>query len=237
MPRDLIESELFGHKRGAFTGAQADHIGAFARADGGCLFLDEISEMPLALQAKLLRAVETGCYAPLGAGQECKADVRVIAASNRPSQQALDDGHLRPDLYYRLAGIELALPPLRARGRGDIERLCDHYLARLCPQGAPPLSDAAREWLCTHPWPGNLRQLENTLRQAVILHRPQVIEPQHFPQRHAEASGDAPLETLAAQETRLIASAIARYHGNLTAAARALGVDVSTLHRRKKRGA
>lgn len=240
LPRDLIESELFGHRRGAFTGALADQAGAFARADGGCLFLDEVSEMPPALQAKLLRAVETGSYAPLGAGQEYRADVRVIAASNRPPQQALADGYLRADLYYRLAGIELQLPPLRARGAADIERLCHYYLARLCPpqiyaQGAPALSEAARAWLCAHPWPGNLRQLENTLRQAVVLHRPAVIEPQHLPERDREAAADAPLETLAAQESRLIAQAIAQHGGNLTAAARALGIDVSTLHRRKKR--
>lgn len=237
LPRDLVESEIFGHRRGAFTGAAQDHTGAVARAEGGTLFLDEITEMPAALQAKLLRVVETGVYTPLGESRERQAQVRILAASNRPLADARRDGLLREDLYHRLAGIEIALPPLRLRGAGDIDLLCTFFLEKIAAQSGlslPAVTDAARARFSAHAWPGNLRQLENTLRQIMVLQRPCVIDDHHLPAEETPVA--TAMETLAAAEARLIGETITRHRGNLAAAARTLGIDVSTLHRKRRRG-
>jgi DNA-binding NtrC family response regulator len=161
----LIESELFGHVKGAFTGATSDHKGAFAQADGGTLLLDEIGELDLALQPKLLRVLETQTVRPLGAEQPATHDVRVTAASHRDLDEAVRAGRFRQDLYYRLAVVRLEVPPLRAR-LDDLPALVAHFLARM---GAPPLDAASMAVLAGHAWPGNVRQLRNVLEHAVAL--------------------------------------------------------------------
>lgn len=238
LPASMIESEIFGHRRGAFTGATADHQGLLARANGGTLFLDEITEMPPGLQAKLLRVVECGTYTPLGDHQERRIDIRFIAASNRDIPTALHEGYLRADLYYRLCGVSIVLPPLAERGQNDIERIADHLLAKLAQEFTPVLiqpriSKCAVNWLCRQPWMGNVRELEHILRQTLIVHRPAVLTADHLPHQHTLENTRSPI-TLAAAERQHIETAIALCHGNLSAAARRLGVDVSTLHRKQK---
>lgn len=238
LPHDMIESELFGYRRGAFTGAVSDHPGLLGRVAGGTLFLDEISEMPVVLQAKLLRALENGTYTPLGDTRERQADMRIIAASNREPTHAMHDGHLRPDLYYRLAGLHIALPSLKARGRGDIQRLAQFLLGKICrahnKDTFPTLTPAALDWLSQQSLPGNIRELENMLRHAVILQEADRIEVHHLSTFSAAlADLTAPL-TLAAAERQHIENAIQICDGNLTAAARRLDIDVSTLHRKRK---
>jgi two-component system NtrC family response regulator len=168
IPADLLESELFGHVRGAFTGAIADRAGKFERAHGGTLFLDEVGELPAALQPKLLRALQEHEIDPVG-GQPRKIDVRVVAATNRNIEAALATGQFREDLYYRLAVITVELPPLRAR-RNDIPLLIQHFL-RKYSDGNLPVSDAALALLVRNDWPGNVRELENTVQRMVLLRR------------------------------------------------------------------
>jgi two-component system NtrC family response regulator len=168
IPADLLESELFGHVRGAFTGAVADRAGKFERAHGGTLFLDEVGELPAALQPKLLRALQEHEIDPVG-GQPRHIDVRVVAATNRNIEAALATGQFREDLYYRLAVITVELPPLRAR-RNDIPLLMQHFLGKYS-DGNVPLSDAALALLVRYDWPGNVRELENTVQRMVVLRR------------------------------------------------------------------
>jgi DNA-binding NtrC family response regulator len=167
----LLDSELFGHVRGAFTGAETSKRGLFAAADGGTLFLDEIGEMPLELQPKLLRALQDGEIKPVGGTAAIQVDARVIAATNRPLDHAIRAGALREDLFYRLAVITLEVPPLRDR-RSDIAPLARHFAdaaARRAERGPLELSDAAIAYLTAQPWPGNVRELENAIERAVIL--------------------------------------------------------------------
>ena len=231
LPVDLIESEIFGHRRGAFTGAAFDYAGALARAEGGTLFLDEITEMPARLQAKLLRVVETRSYAPLGDARMSQADLRIVAASNRDLPDALKGGHLRPDLYHRLGALTLHLPPLRARDAADILHVARYLLAVIWREegrpGPPPALDAAR--IAGKSWPGNIRQLQNALRQLVVFGDDSGLQP--------DADNEVTPLSLAEMERRHIDAMVAQCGGNLAAAARVLGVDVSTLHRKRKRGA
>ncbi len=178
----LIESELFGHERGSFTGASRTHRGYFERAAGGTLFLDEITEMPMELQIRLLRVLETGMVTRVGAEQEVKLDVRLLAATNRDPQQAVADGKLRQDLLYRLSVFPIRLPPLRERA-SDIHLLAEHFLAELNRQsdGAPrQFSAAAVDALGSHSWPGNVRELKNLVERSFIL-SDGLIEPEHLP--------------------------------------------------------
>ena len=167
---NLIEAELFGYERGAFTGAVRSHRGCFERASGGTLFLDEIAEMPVELQIKLLRALETGRFYRVGGEQELSVDVRIIAATNRDPNQAVTQGVLREDLLYRLAVFPLPLPPLRAR-ESDIELLAQHFLDELNAAGGASkfFTPLAREFLGRHDWPGNVRELKNAVQRAFIL--------------------------------------------------------------------
>ncbi len=170
LAENLIESELFGHERGSFTGALRTHRGCFERADGGTLFLDEITEMPLEMQVRLLRVLETGRYCRVGGDQELTTDVRVIAASNRDLQQAVAAGRLREDLMYRLCVIPVTLPPLRDRG-DDAVLLAEMFLASLNEEygEAKHLSDAARLRVNEYHWPGNVRELKNVIHRAFVL--------------------------------------------------------------------
>jgi transcriptional regulator with GAF, ATPase, and Fis domain len=169
VPATLLESELFGHKKGSFTHAIADRPGHFVTADGGTLFLDEIGDMPLEMQAKLLRVLESGELRPVGASQVVKVDVRIVAATHRELAQLVKERRFREDLYYRLAVVTLELPPLRAR-TGDVALLTRFFLARFAQPGTE-LAPEALAALERHPWPGNVRQLENELRRATALTR------------------------------------------------------------------
>jgi two-component system repressor protein LuxO len=177
IPRELIESELFGHQKGAFTGAQQAREGAAEQADGGTLFLDEIGEMSLDLQSKLLRFLQTGMVKRLGATAERQVDVRFLCATNRDPWAEVQAGRFREDLYFRLHVIPLHLPPLRERD-DDVLRLADAFLARFASEEGKRFDgfdEAAREAMLGHPWPGNVRELENVIRQAVVLNRGGVI--------------------------------------------------------------
>jgi DNA-binding NtrC family response regulator len=167
VPANLLESELFGHKKGSFTHAIADRPGHFVTADGGTLFLDEIGDMPLEMQSKLLRVLESGEVRPVGSSQTRRVDVRIVAATHRDLAGMVKAGRFREDLLYRLNVVRIALPPLRARD-GDVELLARYFLAQFAPPGVE-LAPEALEALRAHAWPGNVRQLENELRRAVAL--------------------------------------------------------------------
>jgi len=171
IPDTLFESELFGHERGAFTGADRTYIGKMERCGQGTLFLDEISELSPGVQAKLLRALQEGEIERVGGGKPIKVDVRVIAATNRNLEQEIETGGFRKDLYWRLKVITIDLPPLRRR-KEDIPHLADYFLARFCAEYNRPLcylSESALSRLTTYSWPGNVRELENCIRRAVLL--------------------------------------------------------------------
>jgi two-component system response regulator AtoC len=244
IPADLLESELFGHQKGAFTGAHRDRMGKFELANGGTLFLDEISEMPLALQAKLLRVLQESTVERLGAQRAVRVDLRIVAATNRNPQQAVDDGVMRQDLFFRLNVVRIDVPPLRER-REDIQLLAEHFLQQYSAELArpiPQLSEASLQGLMTYAWPGNVRELENLMERAAVLCRGQIIEPQLLPLTDAPtpattpaADATTPFETLLlndhveALEKRLIKTALERSGDNKSAAARLLGVSERTL--------
>jgi DNA-binding NtrC family response regulator len=184
IPANLVESELFGHERGAFTGAFDRHVGKFASADMGTIFLDEVSEMPLDAQVKLLRVLQDGEVQPIGARRPIHVDVRVIAATNKRLVEEIESGRFREDLYYRLNVVQLTVPPLRER-MGDIPALCRHLLARIATQPGMRglgLTDEALSLLMQHGWPGNVRQLQNALFRAAVLCEGDALTPQDFPQ-------------------------------------------------------
>lgn len=233
IPKDLLESQLFGHKRGSFTGADADHVGLFEQADQGTLFLDEIGEMTLEGQAKLLRILEGHPFLPVGASKQVRVDVRVIAATNRDLTEFVRDGRFREDLYYRLSVFELPVPPLRDRGE-DIDHLIDHFLAHFLLQHGRPqlaLSAAARSRLRTYPWPGNVRQLRNVIDSAVVMaDEPEIME-DDLGLRDAGLSN---LDTLRIDlwEKRLIEKALSRSSGSVPEAAKLLGISRATAYRK-----
>jgi two-component system repressor protein LuxO len=247
LPRDLLESEMFGHARGAFTGAVSAYAGAAARADGGTLFLDEMTEMPPDMQAKLLRFTQSGAFRPLGGAREEKSDVRFISATNRDPEQAVRAGQLREDLYYRLNVIEIRLPPLRARD-GDVLLLAEKFMrdfARADGKHFSTIAEDACDWLRRQSWPGNVRQLQNAVRRAVALHDGDALTAAMLADMPPVMTGgeekllpppapDRP-PTLAEIEKRTIAEALASCGGNIAAAARQLDVDPSTLHRKLRR--
>jgi len=238
VPEGLFESELFGHEKGAFTGAIAARAGCFELAHNGTLFLDEITEMPVALQPKVLRVLEDGRVRRLGGREEFAFDVRVVAASNRELDAAVASGRLRHDLYYRLAVFTLALPPLRER-RDDVPLLTQHFVRQFNRKHGADVEGASMSTLALfegYGWPGNVRELRNVLERAVILARSGWIEPTHLPaflQRPAADAGDAvviPAGATAAEAERLLVLAtLERVGGNKAEAARRLGLDVKTI--------
>jgi transcriptional regulator with GAF, ATPase, and Fis domain len=182
IPADLFESEFFGHVRGAFTGAHKDREGRFAAADGGTLFLDEVGEIPIGLQAKLLRVLQEGTFERVGDSRTQRVDVRILAATNRDLLQLVEEGRFREDLYYRLSVFPVELPPLRDRG-DDVRTLARRFIARAARRhGRPPatLSDAADKALAGHAWPGNVRELVNVVERAVIVATDGEIRPEHL---------------------------------------------------------
>jgi len=233
IPRDLIESQLFGHRKGAFTGADNDHIGWFQQSHTGTLFLDEIGELTLEGQAKLLRILEGHPFLPVGATEEVLVDVRVIAATNRDLGEFVRERKFREDLFYRLSVFELFVPPLRERD-GDIELLMDHFLDHFSMQhgrASLGVSDAARDHLRHYAWPGNVRQLRNVIDSAVVMADEPNIEVDDLGLRDA---GISRLDTLRIDEweQRLILKALRRTSGNVPEAARLLGVSRATAYRK-----
>jgi len=229
IPTDLVENELFGHERGAFTGAKDSQVGLIQEADGGTLFLDEVDCLPLLAQVKLLRFLQEKEYRPLGSAKTCHADVRVIAATNCGPEEAVEAGKLRQDLYYRLNVIPLVLPPLRER-REDIPLLARHFLAKYSAEFSKPVTDFAAESirrLVSYDWPGNVRELEHVVVRAVVLCTQSYIRDVDIslPVRAAEAA----LESFQGAKDRIIAEFEKSYiertllmnHGNISRAARA----------------
>ena len=233
MPRDLMESQLFGHKKGAFTSADSDHVGLFQRADMGTLFLDEIGELTLEGQAKLLRILEGHPFLPVGGSQEITVDVRVICATNRDLREFVSDNKFREDLYYRLSVFELYIPPLRKRG-SDIQRLVDHFVEHFRKQHNRPnltLSDEAREMLLSFQWPGNVRQLRNVVDSAVVMAEGDsiVVDDLGIRETNEERFGSLKIDYW---ERKLIGEALQRTDGNVPNAAKLLGISRATLYRK-----
>jgi Nif-specific regulatory protein len=234
IPRDLMESQLFGHKKGAFTGAEQDHIGWFQQADTGTLFLDEVGEMTLEGQAKLLRILEGHPFMPVGATKEVTVDVRVIAATNRDLREFVREGKFREDLYYRLSVFELYIPPLRERD-ADIEVLINFFLDHFKQQHGRPalrLSAAAREKLLGYQWPGNVRQLRNVIDSVVVMAMEDIIQPEDLGLRDATGSNELQTLKLDFWERKLIKEALGRASGNVPEAAKLLGIGRATLYRK-----
>jgi Nif-specific regulatory protein len=228
-----MESQLFGHKAGSFTGADRDHIGYFQQADLGTLFLDEVGELTLEGQAKLLRILEGHPFLPVGAMQEISVDVRVIAATNQDLQVYVREKKFREDLYYRLSVFELHLPPLRDRGE-DVAVLVDFFLAHYCRERGRPnlkLSEAARAKLLAYGWPGNVRQLRNVIDSAVVLADDDEIQPHDLGLRDSGADSLDSLQ-MDVWEKKLILEALRRSDGNVPEAAKLLAIGRATLYRK-----
>lgn len=236
IPHEMLESELFGHEKGAFTGAIKQRIGKFELADGGTLFLDEITEMPMPLQAKLLRALQESVIERVGGNSPIAVDIRVVAATNRDPREAIKDGKLREDLYYRLNVFRIDLPALKAR-RSDIPVLARHFLAKR----RVDISQEALDALSRYDWPGNVRELENVLERAAIISGNQTVLPAHLPAEmvnHAAApvseltsAGNALAlpPAIEALERQLIAEALAVTNGNKSKAAKLLEISERSL--------
>ena len=234
----VFEGELFGHVKGAFTDARADRVGRFELADGGTLFLDEIANLPLNLQAKLLRVLETGEIERVGSSKPRHVSVRVVSATNVDPVAEVSAGRFREDLLFRLNTIEIRLPPLRER-KEDIPILAVHFLAQYRDRYRRPVSgfdDAALVALTEHSWPGNVRELDHTVERAVLLAEGTVIRPSNLGLR-ASRDGNLRIEEMGLDEVErfLIQKAMARFSGNISHAARALGLSRSGLYRRIKK--
>jgi DNA-binding NtrC family response regulator len=244
VPRELFESELFGHERGAFTGATARRRGKFARADGGTLFLDEVGEIPRELQAKLLRAIESGEIEPVGADRELRVDARVIAATNRDLAAAVAGGEFREDLYYRLQVVTIVAPPLRAR-KQDLPALARRFFVRACEENhlRRRLDDSALERMARHDFPGNVRELRNLVERLVILAAQETIDAAAVERCLALSGASAgadpvpdlrgPLrETLARLERAAVLRVLEAHGGRMSAAAAELGLERSHLYKK-----
>ncbi|WP_308418558.1 sigma-54 interaction domain-containing protein [Chitinimonas arctica] len=238
----LIESEIFGHEKGSFTGANRQHKGFFERANGGTLFLDEVTEMPLELQVKLLRVLETGTYMRVGSSDVLETDVRVIAATNRTPEQAVSTGKLREDLLYRLNVFPIQLPPLRERLE-DVPLLAEHFLTDICKREGQVkrLSPEALEQMSTYHWPGNVRELRNALQRAYVMAVGEQISDEWLafdsrPPRQESKPFMAiqPGVPLAEVERALILATLEHFGGHKEKTAAALGVSLKTLYNRLK---
>jgi DNA-binding NtrC family response regulator len=246
IPESLMESEIFGHERGAFTGAAERRIGCFELADGGTLLLDEIGEMPAPTQTKLLRVLEDGKVRRLGSKVETPVDVRVLAATNKNPEQAVADGHLRQDLYFRLNVFHIHLPPLREH-KEDLPLLVEHLLAEISEKHGKKISAVGADvtdLFKSYPWPGNVRELRNVLERALIASDRSTISRQHLPADfgHAPAKASAGLgairfpigTTVDGVERELILQTLAATSQNKTRAAELLGISLKTLHNKLK---
>jgi transcriptional regulator with PAS, ATPase and Fis domain len=250
IPEALLESELFGHARGAFTGAHANKVGRIALAEGGTLFLDEIGEMPLSLQVKLLRVLQAREYSPVGDNRTLKADVRIVAATNLNLEAAVLAGTFREDLYYRLNVIHLTVPALRERSE-DVPLLAQHFLSKakekMAKGGEMEISRAAAQLLSEYQWPGNVRELENTIERAVLLCAGTSIDPRDLPQRVCGLGTEKRItprlpdtgidlrNAVESFENQLIRQALERTKWNKKQAATLLGLNRTTLVEMLKR--
>ncbi|KXO11105.1 sigma-54-dependent transcriptional regulator [Marinobacter excellens] len=246
IPPDLMESEFFGHEAGAFTGARQGRKGLFAEASGGTLLLDEIGEMPLALQAKLLRVLQEGSIKPVGSDHEETVDVRILAATHVDLMKAVEQGEFREDLYYRLETLSLGIPPLRERGE-DVELLAMHFLKEACRRhnrGFIKLSDVTLRVLRDYPFPGNVRELSSAVERAVTFCEGDTIQPEHLPERIRKRQGVSPQPlaapgsvnlsewpTLEALQQDYVRRVMAAVDGNKRRAAQILGINRRTLYR------
>jgi two-component system response regulator HydG len=234
IPETLLEAELFGHEKGAFTGADRRRVGLLQEADGGTLFLDEVGDMPLALQAKLLRALQDKTVRPVGGRETVQLDFRLVSATNSDLAARVREGRFREDLYYRLAVIPVRLPSLRER-MDDIPLLARHFVARYAAEAGKTITgfdDEALGWLTAHSWPGNVRELENTVARAVALASGPTLtlrEVRPLPGTVAAASALRP--TLAELQSRYVEQVLTEARGDQRAAARILGVSLRTLQR------
>jgi two-component system, repressor protein LuxO len=257
IPKDLIESEVFGHVKGAFTGATSDREGAASRAQGGTLFLDEICEMDLTLQTKLLRFLQTGIVQKVGSDRTSQADIRIVCATNRDPLTEVQTGRFREDLYYRLHVVPLHLPPLRERGE-DVLRIARHFLAAFGAEEKrrfTGLSAEVEAVFLDYRWPGNVRQLQNVIRNVVVLHDGTMVTPDMLPaplrdivpmlanrphsaraigQDQAQPNWRDGIRTLDVVEREAIEAAIAACGGNMTEAAQRLGISVKTIYRKRQ---
>jgi DNA-binding NtrC family response regulator len=248
IPDSLAESELFGHVRGAFTGADTNRVGVFEQAHGGTLFLDEIGDMPIAAQSKILRALQDRMIQPVGSQKPVAVDVRIISATHQDLEEAMSAGRFRQDLFYRLKGVELRIPPLRSR-KEDIVVLANHFLERCASEmnlTRWELSAAAVDALLMNAWPGNVRELEHTIRRAATMVEGTLIEPIDLGlASSSETTDDAPFSRyvgmpLAEAKTQmvedleraLITAALGRTNGNISEAARQLGMHRQSLQQK-----
>ncbi|HXN32112.1 MAG TPA: sigma-54 dependent transcriptional regulator [Polyangiaceae bacterium] len=240
IPETILESELFGHERGAFTGATGKKDGRFAKAAGGTLFLDEIGELSPSVQVKLLRVLQEGEYEPLG-GNTQKADVRIVAATNRDLVGEVGAGRFREDLFYRLNVIAITAPPLRAR-REDVPLLVDHFLGLYCAKNGRPRLHPTRgalDRMMDYAWPGNVRELENVIERAVVLSRGDALGESDLPDHIASATPSAPTQltfevgtTLDEIELRVIRETLRHTKGDKSVAAQLLGISTRTIYRK-----
>jgi transcriptional regulator with PAS, ATPase and Fis domain len=233
-PKDMLESELFGFKKGAFTGATESKKGLIEEADGGTLFLDEVGEMDIGLQAKLLRFLENKTFTKLGETKERQVDIRVLAASNKDLKKESEEGAFRDDLYYRLAGFKIEIPPLRNRD-GDIELLAHFFLQRMNKK-VNTIAEDAMQLLKQYSWQGNIRELKNIIERSVILAEGTTITPELLPREfHQESSlesGISSESSLSEIERMHIKRVLENVEGNKTKAAEILGIGTSTLYRK-----
>ncbi len=248
LPESLVESEMFGHKRGAFTGALDDRLGHVRSAEGGTLFLDEVGELPLTVQAKLLRFLESGECMPVGDSRVVKVDVRVIAATHQNLAKLVSEGRFREDLYYRLQVVPLELPALRERS-GDIDMLLNRFLLHFAGEHgvpAPQLTQEARSALRRHGWPGNVREMRNLCERLVVLFNGRTVDVGNLPREITQAAGKSmasqdgfhlPDEGIDLEwlESEMIRQALERARGNKSRAARLLGITRDTLLYRLKK--
>jgi DNA-binding NtrC family response regulator len=232
VPESLLESELFGHEKGAFTGAQYRRKGKFEMADGGTIFLDEVGTISPKMQVHLLRVLETKLFMRVGGSESIKSDFRVICATNRDLEAALKEGQFREDLYYRLNVFSIAIPPLRDR-RSDIPLLVDHFITKYASamnKAVTHISPAALDLLVHYTWPGNIRELENVIERAMVLARPPEIGPNDLPFQLAQSDDLPSDDTLSSVERRHIYQVLLRSGWNITRAAEQLDIDRVTLY-------
>jgi DNA-binding NtrC family response regulator len=236
LSRELLESELFGHEKGAFTGASDRHIGRFERANNGTLFLDEVSNIDLNVQAKLLRVLETRTFERVGGQKSISVDVRIVAASNRSLEQCVTDGVFREDLFHRLNVVQIQVPPLRER-HDDIALLATEFLRRCSRQHGKAVrgfTEAALQALTAYRWPGNVRELENVILQAVVLAKSFILDESDLPQRIVENPAVHSAHTLAGQlgepERQILLTALRQHDGNIKRTAAMLQISRTTLY-------
>src|SRR6476660_3834576 len=234
LPKEILENELFGHEKGAFTGSTNEKPGAFEMASSGTIFLDEVAEMSPDIQVKLLRALETRTVRRLGGKKEIAVDIRIVAATNKDLQKAISEGELREDLYYRLAVVQIDLPPLRERSQ-DVQLLATEFLARYASQNGKQISDfdtAAWDWILSYHWPGNVRELKNAVERSVIMARGQKIALNDVMPRHLRGAAEVPSTvtisvgaTISDARKQLVLRTFASHGGDTARTAKVLGVD------------